>query len=292
MISAGEVHYAGPTARHRRAEGPRDHRPAKFFGLPPSGREGSCRRAGHRARHGRGGFRGAGRSRREAARRGRSRLGEGRPRQRGRWWPGRANTASEHHPYRRTVDSRLWADRQGRRARRRRGHHRPHQRRANGAAGSTRSSASAKVAVAGWRSFTTATSAPRCCAAHGQGARSAGARDPRHRRAGRIRRAAARHPPHDLDAVIAGRRAGGDRLLLRHRQHGAHARPRLRDHRGGPRGGFRASWTSRSIPRAAICSTASGSATFLAIGMTVIDGVVRTQRSRNTPPASTMPGTV
>jgi hypothetical protein len=63
--------------------------------------------------------------------------------------------------------------------------------------------------------------------------------DPRHRQPGRLGRAAARHPAHDRDAVEPRRRAGGDRDVLRHRQHGADARPRLRPDRGGPRGGLR-----------------------------------------------------
>ena len=57
-------------------------------------------------------------------------------------------------------------------------------------------------------------------------------RHPRHRRAGRLRRAAARHPAHDRAAVIARRDPGRDRVLLRDRQHRAHARARLRPDRG------------------------------------------------------------
>ena len=46
-------------------------------------------------------------------------------------------------------------------------------------------------------------------------------RDPRHRLAGRLRRAAARHPAHDRAAVQPRRHAGRAGVLLRHRQHGA-----------------------------------------------------------------------
>ena len=78
-------------------------------------------------------------------------------------------------------------------------------------------------------------------------------------------------------------------LLLRDRQHGAHARARLR--------------TDREVGRAAdfvFLDRAQHSAgkTLLdsvrlgdlpGVGMTIIDGIVRSQRSRNTPPAEKNP---
>ena len=65
----------------------------------------------------------------------------------------------------------------------------------------TRSAACARAAGAGWNWSTTATSARRCYTlAHRQGARPVGARHPRHRRAGRLGRAAARHSADGLDA--------------------------------------------------------------------------------------------
>ena len=64
-------------------------------------------------------------------------------------------------------------------------------------------------------------------------------RHSRHRLAGRLRRAAARHLAHGVAAVLARRRAGGNRVLLCHRQHRADARAGLRHCRGRPRGGFR-----------------------------------------------------
>ena len=67
----------------------------------------------------------------------------------------------------------------------------------------------------------------------------AGADHPGHRFAGRLRRAAARHPADDRDAVEHRRDAAGDRVLFRHRQHGADARSRRRPDRGGPRGRLR-----------------------------------------------------
>ena len=146
-----------------------------------------------------------------------------------------------HHPHRRAVDPRLRPDRQGRRARGRRRHHRPHQRRPHRAARRPDPAACASSASAASRSCTTATSGRRCwrCAPRASSARLErvilGTDAP-----GRLRRPAARHPAHDRDAVGARRGAGRDRVLLRDRQHRAHARSRLRADRGRARGRFRA----------------------------------------------------
>ena len=123
-----------------------------------------------------------------------------------------------------------------------------------------------------------------------QAARRACARHPRHRRPGRLRRAAARHPAHDHHAGLAGRRRAGSRVLLRHA-----ATPRAC-----------AGWptaASSQVGRAADldlhgpgrwAAPATGFLDSIAlgnlpgIGMVMVDGVVRTGRSRNTPPG--MPG--
>ena len=76
-------------------------------------------------------------------------------------------------------------------------------------------------------------------AAHRRRDQAARPRHPRHGFAGGLRRAAPGHPAHDRHAERARRRAGGDRLLLRHRQHRAPAQARLRPDRSGPRRRFR-----------------------------------------------------
>ena len=107
--------------------------------------------------------------------------------------------------------------------------------------------------------------------------------------AGGLRRAAAGHSAHGVAAVIARRGARGNRVLLRHRQH----------RRGCAR------WTAASSKSGAsadfvIMDKAQHSAgknildsvqlgDLPGIGMTIIDGIVRTQRSRNTPPATKVP---
>ena len=160
--------------------------------------------------HGRGRLQGIGRGRRQAARR--SRIGR---RQ------GRADCAEdgrlgaqvrhpEHDPHRRSLDSRLRPDRQGRGAgsRHRRGRpyqwrpHRPARRpdplhlrglQARAGAGSQRQRALGAVHAA----HRARDGRPR-------------PRHPRHRRAGRLRRAAARHPADGVDAVLARRPARRD----------------------------------------------------------------------------------
>ena len=62
---------------------------------------------------------------------------------------------------------------------------------------------------------------------------------PRHRLARGLRRATARHLTDGVDAVIARRSAGGNRILLRNRQHRPHARAGLWHHRGRPVRRFR-----------------------------------------------------
>ena len=79
--------------------------------------------------------------------------------------------------------------------------------------------------------------------------------------AGRLRRAAARNPAHGVAAVLARRGAGGNRVLLRHRQHRADARAGLRHRRGRPRGGFRHHGQGAAFAPARTSSTACSSAT-------------------------------
>ncbi len=114
-------------------------------------------------------------------------------------------------------------------------------------------------------------------------------RHPRHRRAGRVRRPAARHPAHGGDAVVPRRRAARDRLLLRHRQHRADARPRLRHYRGRKIRRFRPyrHGAARTGQGSMLGSVHQGN--LPGVGMTIIDGIVRTARSRNTPPATRLP---
>ena len=86
-------------------------------------------------------------------------------------------------------------------------------------------------------------------------------RHPRHRRPGRLGRAAARHPAHDRDAVQPRRHPGRAGFLLRDRQHGAHPRSRLRADRGRPRRRLRVPGPRAAHGRQARCSRACSSAT-------------------------------
>ena len=109
-------------------------------------------------------------------------------------------------------------------------------------------------------------------------------RHPRHRCAGRLRRAAARHLAHGVDAVLARRCAGRDRVLPRHRQHRADARARLRPDRDRPLADFVIMDKAQHSPGKNILDSVQ-LGDLPGVGMTIIDGIVRTQRSRNTPPA-------
>ena len=110
-----------------------------------------------------------------------------------------------------------------------------------------------------------------------------------HRRAGRLGRAAAGDPADDRAAVEPGRHPGRAGVLLRHRQHGAHSRARLRADRTGARRPISCSWIGLSTrpARRLLESVALGD--IPGVGMVVIDGIVRCQRSRNTPPATEVP---
>ena len=117
--------HARPAARHRRPQSTSDYGAASLLSLPPFGRESARWRSSHRARHGRGGFQRTRRRRRQAARRGRPRLGQGRRDRAPDGSLGAQIRHPEHHPHRRTVDPRLRTDRQGRGARSRHRYHRP-----------------------------------------------------------------------------------------------------------------------------------------------------------------------
>ena len=263
MISAGEVHTPGR---------PRDIVGLKAMAITAQRyvlefsrqrREGARRRAGDRARHGGERFRGARRRGRQAARRGRPRRRQGWRQPRARWSPGRANTASTarstpavpRSPAPGLIDKDIVLEADTDvighingghtalpddqialpvRAMRARARTRAQRQRARGAVH----------------------------AAHSQGARPVRARHPRHRRAGRLGRAAARHP---ADGRACCRRSArcraGGRVLLRHRQHRADARTRLRADRGRHAPPISCSSIARSIRPARRCSTACGSAT-------------------------------
>ena len=95
----------------------------------------------------------------------------------------------------------------------------------------------------------------------------------------------------DLAAVVARRRAGGSRLLLRHREHRAPARARLRADRGRQVGRFR-------VPRSRAAFGGQDAAGVRAARRPPRrrhDGHrrrVRSHRSRNTPPADKAPAIV
>ena len=137
----------------------------------------------------------------------------------------------EHHPHRRPVHPRLRPDRQGRGAGGRRRRHRPHQRRPHGAAATAMSASCASSctrAIEIVHNGNEQVGASLRCAGRASSSKRS------HRVilgtdcAGGLGRAAARHPAHDRAAVIARRHPGRDGLLLRHRQHRAHAQARLR----------------------------------------------------------------
>ena len=107
-----------------------------------------------------------------------------------------------------------------------------------------------------------------------------------------LRRAAARHPAHDLHAVLARRPAGRDRLLPRHRQHGPDARARLRADRGRAARPISCFSTGPSIRPARDLLECVQLGDLPGIGMVVIDGLPRIGRSRNTPPADKVPEVV
>ena len=87
-------------------------------------------------------------------------------------------------------------------------------------------------------------------------------RHPRHRCTGGLRRAAARHPAHGVDAVVARRSSGRtSRSALPPATPRACATLDCGIIEVGPRGRFRRSWTRRSIPPADILLTACSSAT-------------------------------
>ncbi len=80
----------------------------------------------------------------------------------------------------------------------------------------------------------------------------------------------------------------GDRVLLRHRQHVAGARTRRGHRRGGPPGRLCPPRSGPARPgKTVLESIALGN--LPGVGMTVIDGVIRSRRSRNTPPAMRLP---
>jgi enamidase len=74
----GRSAYAWPAARHRRPESDGDLRATRVLDAASRRREGACRCARDRKRNGRGGFQGVGRGRRQAARRSRARRRQGR----------------------------------------------------------------------------------------------------------------------------------------------------------------------------------------------------------------------
>jgi enamidase len=113
-----------------------------------------------------------------------------------RWSVGAQARHPEHHPHRRPVDPGLGADRQGRRARSRRRRHRPHQRRPYVAARAHVCELCEKSSAPS-RSCTTATSGRHRRREGRDAAEVPAPRDPGHRRAGRLGRAAAGHAAHD-----------------------------------------------------------------------------------------------
>ena len=127
MISAGEVHMPGRPRDVVGAEGDGDLRAARVLDAPSRRREGACRRARDRMRNGRGGFQGTRRSRRQTARRSRPRRRQGRPDRAQDGRMGAQIRHPEHDPHRRSVDPRLRPDRQGRGAGSRHRRRRPHQ---------------------------------------------------------------------------------------------------------------------------------------------------------------------
>ena len=114
-------------------------------------------------------------------------------------------------------------------------------------------------------------------------------RDPRHRRPGRLGRAAARHPAHDRDAVEPRRHPGGAGVLLRDRQHRAHPRAQLRPDRGRPRRRLRVHGPRAAHAPGATLLESVQLGDIPGVGMVMIDGIVRCGRSRNTPPATEVP---
>ena len=82
------------------------------------------------------------------------------------------------------------------------------------------------------------------------------------------------------------------RLLLRHRQHRAPAQARLRPDRSRPRAPISSSWTGPSTPPARTLLESVGMGDLPGVGMIIIDGIVRAQRRRNTPPATKVPEVV
>ena len=161
MISAGEVHMPGRPRDVVGLKAMAIFAQRAFWTLPARRREGACRRAGDRMRNGRGGLQGAGRGRRQAARRSRARRRQGRPDREEDGGLGAQIRHPEHHPHRRPVDPRLRPDRRGRGARGRHRRDRPHQWRPHRAARRRRSAASARAASAASNWCTTATSARR-----------------------------------------------------------------------------------------------------------------------------------
>ena len=86
-----------------------------------------------------------------------------------------------------------------------------------------------------------------------------------------------------------GDTSGRNRVLLRHRQHGPHARAGLRPDRGRPLRGLRHHGHGTAFTRNEHILDSVQLGDLPGIGMTIIDGIIRTQRSRNTPPAGKVP---
>ena len=114
-------------------------------------------------------------------------------------------------------------------------------------------------------------------------------RDPRHRRAGGLGRAAARHPAHDRHAVAASASipaelafcfATGNTARIRKLDCGLIEPGRAADFVFLDR-------AQHTAGKTLLESVALGD--IPGVGMVIIDGVVRCGRSRNTPPATTVP---
>ena len=86
-----------------------------------------------------------------------------------------------------------------------------------------------------------------------------------------------------------GRHPGRDRVLLRHRQHRAHAQARLRADRGraAPADFVFMDRAQHTAGKDLLESVQLGD--IPGVGMVMIDGIVRCGRSRNTPPATEVP---
>ena len=225
---------------HRGAQGDGDRLAALVREFPPLRGQGACRRARHRAWPRRARLQGAGRGGGQAPGRGRAGVGQGRQDGRADGVVGAKVRHPVDDPHRRAVDPRLGPDRRRHGDGNRHGCRGPHQRRPFRPA---RRPDPVPVRKLHRRARDRAQRQRACRGAHAQhGARTRQARSdhPRHRRAGRLGGAAARHPADDRDALGLRQCAGRGRLLLRHRQHRPTARARHRHRRGRQGSGFRA----------------------------------------------------